>query len=77
MFIALTATATSDTRKEIFEVLDMTDPFIISESPNKPNISYVVQYMPKTAKLSDYFTWIVNEVVVGGVNAPRTIIARP
>jgi hypothetical protein len=74
MFIALTATATADTRKVIFDVLDMKNPLIILESPNKPNISYVVQYMPKTAKLSDYFTWIVNEVLLSGINAPRTII---
>jgi hypothetical protein len=30
--------------------------------------------MPKTAKLSDYFTWIANEVLLSGINAPRTII---
>ena len=64
MFIALTATATADTRKVIFDVLDMKNPLIILESPNKPNISYVVQYMPKTAKLSDYFIWIVDEVLL-------------
>jgi superfamily II DNA helicase RecQ len=58
------STETADTRKDIFDVLDMKNPLIILESPNKPNISYVVQYMPKTANLSDYFIWIVNEVLL-------------
>ncbi len=36
--MALTATATKTTRKAICNVLEMLKPFIVSESPNKPNI---------------------------------------
>lgn len=73
-FIALTATATSDTRAAIFEALSMDSPHVIMESPNKENISYVVHYMKKNASLSNYFTWIADEVINQKMNATRTII---
>ena len=44
-FVALTATATTDTKETIFEVLAMRDPHLIVESSNKGTINYVVQYM--------------------------------
>lgn len=71
-FIALTATA--DTRETIFEVLGMRDPHFIVGSPNKGNISYVVQYMKKNADLAHYFAWIAEEVIARGREATRTII---
>lgn len=70
----MTATATEDTRETIFEVLLMTGPRIVTESPNKANISYVVQYMGKNASLADYLSWISNEVKDCGSAATRTII---
>ncbi|XP_068747499.1 ATP-dependent DNA helicase Q5-like isoform X2 [Montipora capricornis] len=60
-FVALTATATKDTRDTIFEVLIMKEPHIVEENPNKPNIAYVVKYMERNARLSDYFHWIAKE----------------
>ena len=44
------------------------------ESPNKENISYIVDYMKKNANLSDYFSWLANEVSENGTEATRTII---
>ena len=73
-FIALTATATSDTRVAIFESLLFSDPHMVIESPNKDNISYVVHYMKKNSSLSDYFRWIADEVIEHGIGATRTII---
>ena len=73
-FIALTATATSDTRAVIFDSLLFENPRTILESPNKENISYVVDYMKKNANLSDYFSWLANEVSENGIGATRTII---
>ena len=52
----------------------MNDPHIVTESPNKANISYVVQYMGKNATLAEYLTWISNEVKDCGSEATRTII---
>ena len=73
-FVALTATATTDTKETIFEVLAMRDPHLIVESPNKGNISYVVQYVKKNANLAQYFAWIAQEVLAHGTEATRTII---
>ena len=73
-FIALTAPATSDTRDTIFESLLFNNPCTIVESPNKDNISYVVNYMKKNLNLSGYFSWLADEVLVKGILAARTII---
>jgi len=67
-FVALTATAT------IFEVLIMKEPHIVEENPNKPNIAYVVKYMERNARLSDYCHWIAKEVIDKHCMATRTII---
>ena len=73
-FIALTATATRDTREAIFESLLFNNPCMVLESPNKENISYVVHYMKKTSSLSEYLSWIADEVIEHGTGATRTII---
>lgn len=70
--IALTATATKETRETIFEGLQMRDPHFIVESPNKVNISYCVQYIKKKENLSDYFGWIAEDVIAHGLAATRT-----
>ena len=47
---------------------------MVLESLNKGNISYVVHYMKKNASLSDYFSWIADEVIEHGTGSTRTII---
>ena len=44
-FMALTATATTQTKTKIFNLLDMEMPFEVVTSPNRNNICYVVQKM--------------------------------
>ena len=73
-FIALTATITRDTREAIFESLLFDNPCMVLESPNKGNISYVVHYMKKKCSLSDYLSWIADELIEHGTGATRTII---
>ena len=73
-FIALTATATKDTRETVFEVLLMDGSHIVHENPNKENIAYVVQYIRKNAGLAEYFSWIADEVKDCGSATTRTII---
>ena len=46
--MALTATATVQTHTTICKVLGMSDPVVIVESLNKPNIRYIVQLNPGT-----------------------------
>ena len=72
--LALTATATSETRKAIMEILLMDSPFIIYESPDKPNIAYSVFYMSRDESLQKYFEWLVKELLEHGINSTRTII---
>lgn len=52
----------------------MNGPHIVTESPNKANISYVVQYMGKNASLAEYLSWLSNELKDCGSAATRTII---
>ena len=72
--LALTATATSETRKAIMEILLMDNPFIIYESPDKSNITYSVFYMSRDGSLQKYFEWVVKELLEHGINSTRTII---
>ena len=55
-------------------MLAMRDSHLIFESPNKGNISYVVQYMKKNANLAQYIAWIAQEVLAHGTEATKTII---
>lgn len=70
----MTATATKDTRLTIFEAMQMDKPHIIAESPNKDNISYVVQYLKNVTSVSSYFKWLTDEVKDQGISATRTIV---
>ena len=45
--LSLTATATTETKQAILDVLGMKDPYKIEESPEKPNVSYIVDYMQR------------------------------
>ena len=71
--IALTATATCDTRKRIADSLGLRNFVLIKESPEKPNIKHIV-YHTKTRDIDDMFQWLVKELREEGVNASKTII---
>lgn len=58
--LALTATATIETRIAICKTLGMSNPVVIAESPNKPNIKYAVINNPGT--LEETFAPLVEEV---------------
>ncbi len=73
-FVVLTATATEETKQEIFEVLLMADPYVIAESPNKTNITYSVSYINKYDKLNEVFKWLIDELLDKGIHCTRTII---
>lgn len=67
--IALTATATKLTEDTILNVLLMDDPYEIKDSPNKLNLTYVVECMSKDTDLEFYFGWLIDEC-----SCQRTII---
>ena len=70
--MALTATATEATKETITDVLRMTDIYEVAESPNKSNITYVVNYMPNDSEVQDYLSWIVEEIKGG--KTEKTIV---
>ena len=72
--IALTATATKLTKDTILNVLLMDDPYEIKDSPNKLNVTYVVECMSKDTDLEFYFGWLIDELKIKQVSCQRTII---
>jgi ATP-dependent DNA helicase RecQ len=73
-FIALTATATLDTKKFILDTLCMNNPVEVQESPNKKNVMYSVTYIQQSHRIDDTFQWIVDEIINMGSSAERVII---
>ena len=71
---ALTATATSSTKKTIIDVLRMESPHTIFENPSKPDVAYSVYYIPKERMLDDYIQWSGDELLMQGTSSTRTII---
>lgn len=58
--MALTATATTQKRKAICKILGMTNSVIVAESPNKPNIKYILKRHRGT--LEETFAPLVEEI---------------
>ena len=65
-FMALTATATTQTKRKIFSLLEMKKPYEVIASPNRNNISFVVQKMENGCNLIDNFQCIVSEIKMKG-----------
>ena len=71
--VALTATATKLTKDTIQNVL-MENPYEITETPNKPNITYVVEYMQKDTEHQLFFGWLADELRTRQSLCERTIL---
>ncbi len=67
--LAATATVTEVMRKEIVEVLEMTGCAVISVSPNKPNIFYLVK-----VRFSEYLAFITSHLLWNNIKANRVIV---
>ena len=61
--MAVTATATRQTKETITSVLWLEKFVEVSESTNKANICYSVQTMDKRNLRIQQFQWILNELV--------------
>ena len=70
--MALTATATRESRRYICRVLGMTKVAVIAESPNKPNIRYSV--IEKESPIEEVLGEIVEEVHCHRASVDKTII---
>lgn len=69
--MALTATATHTLRSSILKTLGMVDPFIISKSPHKENISFSVS---EFQSIEESFTPLAKELIDKQQHADRTIV---
>ena len=70
--MALTATATNSTRREVCSKLGMVKPLVVAQSPNKPNILYKV--LPKDDSMEKAFAPLVEELRSNRVSTERTLI---
>ena len=58
--MVLTATATKSTRYSICQILDMTEPSIVTVTPNHSNICYSVE--KKEGDIEQTFAVLVDEI---------------
>ena len=70
--MALTATATKTTRKCVCNTLGMKHPTVVTQSPNKQNIKYIVN--TKAASLEEMFAPLVEELRLNRTSMDRVII---
>ena len=70
--MALTATATTNTRRSVCRILGMVQPSIVALSPNRVNIHYSVH--KKEATIEKTFSELVNELREKRLQTPRTVI---
>ena len=70
--MALTATATTKSRRDICKILSMRNVSIVAVSPNKPNVKYTV--IQKPGPLEEVFAPLVEKLKLKRTNTERTII---
>ena len=73
-FMALTATATQQTKDKIFDLLELRKPKEITESPNKVNVRYTVQKLDNSVPIVENFRCLINELKLKGKGTTRSII---
>ena len=73
-FLALTATASKTTKKDIYEVLEFKSPCEVVESPDRRNIVYSTQLMEKGRDVMDYFWWLLSDIKDKGAKTDRVLI---
>lgn len=71
-FMALTATATAATRKEVIRTLGMSNTELVIRSPDKFNIIYCVEQ--KTGEMEDVFSVIVEELRRKRTKMEKTLV---
>lgn len=69
--MALTATATTQTRNSIVKILGMVDPHIICISPHKPNILY---WIAEKGGLQETFQPLIDKLRVQRIKMERVLI---
>ena len=70
--MALTATATVETRKVVCRLLGIINPVVILEVPDHPNIKYIVHALDES--MEDTFAPLVDEIRQMRLNMDKVII---
>ena len=73
--VALTATATRKTRKQIMKTLEMNNAVHVCEIPNRKNIAYAVEVVGSNPQ--ETFQPLIDKVRETGQACPRVIIYCP
>lgn len=60
--MALTATATNNTKVKIYELLELRNPCEVKINPDRSNITYVVQKMVRDLGIAEHFTSICEDI---------------
>ena len=74
--IILTATATKNTKKQILDTLHLLpdEVAMVEQSPSRPNLCYVKQYLDKNEPLEKQFASLINDLKTLGNRMHRTLI---
>ena len=71
--IAMTATATQETKEHVIKTLGLLEPVIISNIPQRDNIKYYV--INTTSKQPEVnFKWFIGDIIENGYKATRVIV---
>ena len=74
--MVLTATATKVTKQQILTTLQLSSSEIkiVEQSPDRPNLFYVTQYLDKNESMEGTFSSLIHEFKLMGTKTPRTLI---
>ena len=72
--MALTVTATSNTKAKIYKLLKLRNLYKVKINPDQGNITYVVQKMVRDLSITEHFTSICEDTKKNRREAMRTII---
>ena len=72
--LVVTASATKETRSIIYESLKLSHTTaVVSKSPNRSNLQYILQYMDKNIPLDLLLNEVIEDVKSNGIRAIRSI----
>ena len=73
--VVVTASATKETRSIIYESLKLSHTTaVVSKSPDRSNLQYILQYMDKNIPLDLLFNEVIEDIESNGIRAIRSIV---
>ena len=73
--LVVTASATKETRSIIYQSLKLSHTItVVSKSPDRSNLQYILQYMDKNISLDLLFNEVIKDIKSNGMRAIRSIV---